>query len=223
MKRLISLIMAVLMLASLCACAKNTTTTTPTNTEPNTEEATMSPSYYVNNLVFGEHYDTSYSNESLKIGFSLPPEWSITNTTKLAEMNEMDEEEMIANFHQVMKDHETATMLYAESDDGASSIEIIAQNLEATGHKTITADEYMEIFEEPYRESLEEEGATDIIVAPSTVYISNIKHTVRLVSYTMDDKKVYQEQVLFPFTDYMVLVIMTGDTETILNRIYSLY
>ena len=88
MKRFLSVLVCLLLIASLCACSEDKpapstdTDTTKTTMLPSTPENTDT-----NSPLFGDYYGNSYSNTLLNIGISFPNDWTLLSTEAIAESN----------------------------------------------------------------------------------------------------------------------------------------
>lgn len=221
MKRFLALIICLLMFASLCACDNGVT---PFE-EPQTREPVSlpAPSVKESSIVFGDYYGNSYNNISLNLGLSLPNEWTVSETSELAELNKMDEDKMLSDFESLMEDTQVAYLMFAQDSTGADNTNLIVENLKFSGNSGITPEEFIEMSADNTKAMLEQAGATDIELTPSSISFGGERHAVQILSYTLMDAHIYQEQILFPAgDDYMAILTITGNTETILSRIYPL-
>ncbi len=224
MKRLISTLLCLLLVASLAACSTEKNTN-PTDTADNTK-ATVIPSTpetsETNSPLFGEYYGNSYNNTILNIGISFPTDWILSTTAEVAELNKMDEQEMLTNFESHMKDAEVGYLLQASDPTGVSKVNLVLENLTLSDNSNITGAEYIELFKDTIKETLQDAGASNIILTPTSVQLGGRSYTVLTRSYMVDQMPFYQEQILFPLGNYMGILTLTGDTETILSRTYTL-
>lgn len=220
MKKLIALFLAVLMLTGLVACGTDNSSDTGSNQE--TAVATESESALPNKMVFGDYYGNSYNNTFLSIGISFPNDWTLSTASELAEINGMDETEMTTDFANAMEDIQTAYILNAADSTGECNANIIVENLKLTGYSHITGAEYIELTKENTVSVLEAAGATDINLTVTSVTIGDKTYSVQILSYTLLETYINQTQIMLPAGDFMAILTLTGDTETILNRIYPL-
>ncbi|MBQ4569621.1 MAG: hypothetical protein IJA62_06180 [Ruminococcus sp.] len=223
MKRFFSIILCLLLIASLAACADEKATESPAtdNTKatviPSTPENTEE-----NSPLFGEYYGNSYNNTLLNIGISFPTDWILTPTKEIAKMNGIDEQEMLKDFETFMKDKELGYILQATDPTGVSKVNLTLENLALSGNSNITGTQYIELFKDSIKETLMDSGAANIILTPTSVQLGGRTYTVLTRSYMVDKMPFYQEQILFPLGNYMGILTLTGDTETILSRTYTL-
>ncbi len=223
MKRLFSILLCLLLIASLAACSdeKTTESTATDNTKatviPSTPENTET-----NSPLFGEYYGNSYNNTLLNIGISFPTDWILTTTAELAQMNGVDEQDLLRDFESHMKDAEVGYLLQATDPTGISKVNLTLKNLALSGNSNITGTEYIELFKDTIKDELQDSGAANIILTPTSVQIGGRSYAVLTRSYMVDKMPFYQEQILFPLGNYMGILTLTGDTETILSRTYTL-
>ncbi len=222
MKRICSLILCLLIIASLAACSGEKEPSTPdsnkdTSVMPSTPETTE-----MNSPLFGEYYGNSYNNTIMNIGISFPTDWTLSATAELAEMNGVDEQDLLKDFESHMKDAEVGYLLQASDPTGVSKVNLVLKNLKLSGNSNITGAEYIELFKNSIKDELQNSGASNIILTPTSVQIGGRSHAVLTRSYMVESMPFYQEQILFPLGDYMGILTLTGDTETILSRTYTL-
>ena len=221
MKRFLALIVCLLMFASLCACDNGVT---PFE-EPQTREPVSIPAPTIkeSSIVFGDYYGNSYNNTSLNLGLSLPDDWTVSETSELAELNGMDEEEMLSDFESLMENTQVAYLMFAQDSTGTNNAQLLVENLAVSGNSGISAEDYITLSESVTKTMLEQTGATDIELTPSSISFGYERYAAQIISYTLMDTYIYQEQILFPAgEDYMAILTITGDTETIISRIYPL-
>ena len=137
-------------------------------------------------------------------------------------MNGIDEQEMLKDFETFMKDKELGYILQATDPTGVSKVNLTLENLALSGNSNITGTQYIELFKDSIKETLMDSGAANIILTPTSVQLGGRTYTVLTRSYMVDKMPFYQEQILFPLGNYMGILTLTGDTETILSRTYTL-
>lgn len=219
MKKLSALLLALFMFTGLCACSEketskpaDITSPAPIETEANTP---------VTEFDFGSVYDLSYSNTTMNIGISLPTGFVVTGSDKLAELNSLDETLMTTNLPEAMKDKAKA-YIFVAMDNAGTYMNIVAENLKISGNTFITGTEYFSLRAEETKKELEDMGAEDITLTPSNVYIAGTDHAVEIANYTLGGMECSETRIAFPAGNFMAVMTLKGDVDTILNRIYSL-
>ena len=215
MKRLPALLMCIIMVLSLTACGKGEDT--QTNTVPATTQAQTPPPEFQ----FGATYGTSYNNETLGIGISLPSGFSVTSNAELATMNGFDETLMTENLPEAMADTKRA-YIFVATDNAGTYLNIVVENLKLAGKTFITGEEYFNLYTDETIKEYEDMGAQDITLTPSKITIYGVEYNVEIISYTLDGAAESDTRIAFPAGNFMAVMTIKGDSEVILNRIYGL-
>lgn len=221
MKRIFALILGILMLAGLCACDNGVTSFEEAETrEPVSIPA---PEIKESSIVFGDYYGNSYNNTSLNLGISLPNDWTISTVSELAELNGMDEDEMLSDFESLMEDTQVAYLMFAQDSTGANNANLIVENIKMSGNSGMSSDDYQQLSGDVTKSMLEEAGAENVAVNPTSISFGGERYTAQTIAYSIEGISIYQEQIIFPAgEDFMAVLTLTGDTETIISRIYPL-
>ena len=207
------------MFASLCACGeenKTEATDAPTVATMATEEV-----YIPTAFDFGKTYNTSYINRTLGIGLSLHEEWKLSTTAELAKRNGLDEALMVKDLPAAMGDKETACILSATGDED-SAVEIFVENISLTVGSDLTGEEYFEAKHDAIHEELEKIGAENVMMAPTSATIAHNAHDAIVIGYYIGEDPYLQYRIAFPEGDYMGIMVIKGEDDPILARIYSL-
>ncbi len=216
MKRLSALLLTVLLILSLCACSEKTTQSETENIPLETEAQTP-----VTEFEFGTTYGLSYNNETMGIGISLPSEFTVTSEDQLAELNGLDRTLMTTDLPAAMENTKRA-YLFIAMDNAGTYMNIVAENLKISGDTFITGTEYFSLRADETKKELEDMGAEDITLTPSNVYIAGTDHAVEIANYTLGGMACSETRIAFPTGNFMAVMTLKGDVDTILNRIYSL-
>ncbi len=224
MKRFFSTILCILMIASLAACSNNepATTDNTNNTESTATTAYTPEVSESNSLLLGNCYGNSYNNTLMNIGISFPNDWILSTTAELAQMNNMEEQEMLTNFDSLMEESQVCYLLQASDPTGENNVNIVLDNLKLSDNANITGAEYIEITKETTKETLQQLGCANVMSNSTSVYIGGREYAVQRLSYMLEETPIYQEQIHFPLGNYMGILTLTGNTEDILSRIYPL-
>lgn len=222
MKRIFAAILCILFVASLASCSKDEPANNTSNTE-NTATTAFTPEILENNsLLFGNYYGNSYNNTLMNIGISFPNDWTLSTTAELAGLNNMDEQEMLTNFDALMEEAQICYLLQASDSTGENIVNIVLDNLKISDNVNITGAEYIERTKDLTKESLQQMGCANIMLNKTSVHIGGREYAVQRLSYMLEEVPIYQEQIHFPLGNYMAIITLTGNTQEILSRIYSL-
>ncbi len=174
MKRFLSVILALLMLLSLGACAQkrtskkarsrggatatetSTTTETSTNTEATTptegeHTAPTHSSSQSDEIAFGTLTGNSYENEYFGFGINIPSGWDRDSLEEMAEKNSVDTYTLKNDIASIIADNGYVNAFYAE--ESATSNTIMISFWESNG---FSEDEHLDNLLEAYIETAEE-------------------------------------------------------------------
>lgn len=218
MKRLSALLLTVVLILSLCACGEKSEVTQPETENISLETEAQTP---VTEFEFGTTYGLSYNNETMGIGISLPSEFTVTSEDQLAELNGLDRTLMTTDLPAAMENTKRAYLFVAMNNAG-TYMNVVAENLKLSGKTFITGKEYFELNNAEAVKDLEDMGATEITSTPSNITISGTLYDVEVMSYYLDDIACSETKIAFPAGNFMGVMTIKGDVDTIINRIYGL-
>ncbi len=175
MKRRIALLLALVMLVSLCACGKTESeirgavtaiteepqTEAPSQTEAEeaTEESPVEDVEVKIGLVNGGRYESEF----LGVGCELDENWIYATQEEMAQLMGITTEAFAdTDYAESIKDAEMFYDMYAANADGLSSINVLLQNLGLIYGTVLTEEQYIELSTQSLSTQLESAGFSNV-------------------------------------------------------------
>jgi hypothetical protein len=209
MKKTISIILAIMMFASLftgCGAVENDTTSTDGSQTGDSENAGNAED---NELVLGEIDADTYTNSFAELSFTLPEGWEYATETELEEMMGSGSEVIFGDDQQAAMEYAMSATVYdmmaQKTDDGANIIVMLENTAMYEGGTDITEEEYLAALEQSIASAQTSYSFAD---TTSKVTVNDFEYTVlesEIVGYSA-----YQSYYVRRIGKYMLCICFTG-------------
>ena len=220
MKKILCTLLAILMLASLCACGSNDDTsnirgeiidgntvpaaTNPVETDPPETESTFS---------FGKTTGNTYQNEFLGISCTLPEDWAFYSDQQILEMNNLTGEFLDEDAAKLMAN---ATIIYdmmASQQTDGSSININLEKLNALQLLSLDIKAVLEAQIDIIVPTYENMGYTDVQAVSEKVTVDGKEYDSLRISAKIQGIDFYSTAFSFLKGNYLANVTVSSLAE----------
>lgn len=220
MKKILCALLAILMLASLCACGSNDDTsnirgeiidgntvpaaTNPVETDPPETESTFS---------FGKTTGNTYQNEFLGISCTLPEDWAFYSDQQILEMNNLTGEFLDEDAAKLMAN---ATIIYdmmASQQTDGSSININLEKLNALQLLSLDIKAVLEAQIDIIVPTYENMGYTDVQAVSEKVTVDGKEYDSLRISAKIQGIDFYSTAFSFLKGNYLANVTVSSLVE----------
>ncbi len=222
MKKLISILLALALLAALAACSDPDPSDSPDITDPALVNGGPAQVDEPETLQRGVQEGTEYTNRILKIGCSFGEPWVYLDDEGLAEQNNLTVN--------TLTDKELITSLEGNGyfmdmgvgiPDSETQVSLLLENMRLHFNGAITEEEYMRRSEDGVRTGLEANGAENIYYKTGFMEFCGADHAYAEVSSEIGGRTMYQKVVAISSYDVMAVVSVTSDDPEQLEEAFT--
>lgn len=237
MKKLVSLILALLTVLSMTACGSDTAAPTtgepaPTNVteaptealaEPPTEAPTEAPAEKDTQML-GTVDGSTYTNKFLGIQCQLDENWLIATDEELAQLSglvaDAISDEVLA---EQLNSSGVVHAFYATSTDGFATMNIVLENLGLLYGTLLSEETYVEIALGQLPAALESAGLENVTAEAATATFAGEEHAAVAVHGTISGLDFYEKMVCIKADSYIGIVTVGCYYEDITDTLLDLY
>lgn len=209
-KRWLSMVLAAVLLLSLCACAEEPRVTAePTQTnEPATVPATTAGE---KDPQMGEFADGVYTNDFLGIRCEVSEEWAVYSDSQLAQLNGLVLDTMTdADIVEQLKKSNVAHLFYATADGGHRSVNVVLENVGVFNGVLLDEKTYMAVSVEQLPTALQSMGLTGVTATADTASFAGKKHAAVQVRGMLSEVPFYEKIVCIKTGNYFGLITVAS-------------
>lgn len=226
MKKLISIILAAVMLLSLCACGgkedgvtepSTTVPTTPTTVPTTAPVETQAPQ-------LGSYENGVYSNSYIGIKCTVDQEWYVYNNEEMAQLNglvldTMTDEDLVEQ----LKNADVAYLFYAMKNDGLISMNITMEKLNLVSGILLDEKSYAKASVQQLPAALESMGMTDVTAQEEMFTFAGQEHAGISVHSTYSGVDFYEKLICIKAGEYMAVITLASYGEDVTSELLNYY
>lgn len=215
MKKLLALTLALLMVFSLVACGGGDKAGKKDDT----------PSGDKSSFAFGKVSGTTYENEFIGVGCTLPSDWLFYSEEEIIEANNLVVDSLDGDIKDII---ESATVLYdmfAQSPTGQNNVNVVLEKVPQIKLDTLNIKQNFELLLPTLKATYEQIGFTDInaSVVNKTIGGKELPTAVMTANAAGQQVKMYQFAVKCDgFLASITVTAFSGDADALLNTFYFL-
>lgn len=217
-RKLIWLMIAAALMGGLTACGGNDTEDVSgniTQEEPQEEEAQFQ---------MGEMNGGTYTNTFLGISCQLSEDWTYYSEEQIAEINNLVSESITdEELSEMMENAQTFQDMYAASNDGLATINVVFENMGVLYGTTMDEEEYIQTAAPQLETALTNMGMTDIQSEASTRDFAGQTRQSLRVTGMMGEYPVYEELICIKEGNYMGVITLASYVEDITGDMAALF
>ena len=218
MKKILAILLALLMLFSLCACSAMKEAS-----EDEEEEKTTKPE---SEFSLGTIDDLNYESEYIGIGCDLPDNWRFYSDTELESLNGFVLDRLDGDARDMVENASIIYDMYAIDDGGANSININLEKVSKSQLKNIDIKQNMETLIPTLVGVYESVGYTDITSTVDTVTVDGEEFYCIRTTALLYGEDIYMVQLQIPCTEHMAAITIVSffedETQDYLDYFYLL-
>ena len=189
-------------------------TTIPATTPPTTVPATepqIADNYYV-----GQTVNNVYTNEFLGISCQLDDSWMVYNEEQLAQLagltaDILDNEK----FEQAIEQGVVITAFYAQGQGGAANMNLTLERLSLINGILMDEESYVELAKDQLKTALETAGCINVSVEPAKFQFADAERHGAKVYANLQGVDVYENIICIKNGNYMACVVVcSAGTDT---------
>lgn len=219
MKKIVSLILAALMLLSMTACgskpadvrgevqtaateAPKTTEAQPSaEAEPETTEAAEAEE----DVQLGTTASNTYTNKFLKLSCTLDSDWVFYSDEEIREINQIAQDALGEKYAEQVKKADSLQDMYAANYENGCTLNITMSRIGAMG-LVLTPDTYADAAMPQLAPALESAGMTDVKIEKGTVEFAGETATALFIQTTNQGYPFFETMVILERGGYIVCI-----------------
>lgn len=217
MKRLFALLLAVLMLFSLCGCSAMKDEEKDEEQDSSTKEKEFS---------LGTISDLEYESQYIGIGCTLPDTWRFYSDSELESLNGFVLDRLDGDAREIVESASIIYDMYAIHENGTDSININLEKVAKSQLKNIDIKQNMETLLPSLIEVYESVGYSDISSIVDTVMVDGKEFYCIRTTALLYGEDIYMVQLQIPCTEHMAAITIVSffedETQDYLDYFYLL-
>lgn len=205
--RILSALLAILMLASLASCSAKPErgSISDEETKPTAEDTKADGVEYA----LPERSGNTYSSKSLGAKMTIDEGWVFSTDEEIAELNNIVLDAAGDNYVESLKKADMFYDMMAANETTGDNISVVFQNMGLIYGKVITAETYLNLSKTSVEDMLTEMGAENIESSIEKVQFAGKEEAALIVKSEISDMPIYQICIAKSCGDYMANVTIT--------------
>lgn len=217
MKKLIALILAVLMVLSMTACADKNDVRGDVVSGDNGSSATDGKTPEEKEFGTGKSSGNKYVNEFMDISCELGSEWKFLTDAEIRKNNETALGLMGDDYAEAIKNASTFTDMMATHSNQTDTVNITFEKLTGA-NLALSEEQYVNLSKDSLKGSLESMGMTNVVLNTGKDTFAGKEHPYIAVTAQYNGVAVYERLVAVKNQNYVaVVVVCTWKTNTTKN------
>lgn len=224
MKKFTALLLALLLVFSLCACGASeddvSGTVEPTETEAvNTPEPTEEVE---EELEIGSVDNLTYKNESLGIGIDFDENWYLASEEELAEALGITADMFTEDYAEIVRNADIFYDMMAVLDEN-TNVNITFEKINSVYAKALSVDDYIELSIENLEPQYEAAGITLTECETVSIDFAGAEHSAVRLSCSVNGANLCQLMVVFKVANYFATLTITAPTQAVVDEVAAMF
>lgn len=233
MKRIVSLILAAMMLLSMTACGskpadvrgevetvaateaqiQGEVETAPATEAPETEPAEEAEEAEEVDVQLGTTDSNTYTNKFLKLRCTLGSDWEFYTDEEIRELNQLTQDSLSDQYAEMVKNADTLQDMYAINNETGETVNITISKMSLFAGAVLTTEDYADMAIPQLGPALESAGMTDVQVSKDTISFTGEDTTVLRITCKVDGYDLFETMAVLKRGAYIVCITSASYVE----------
>lgn len=226
MKRIVSLILAAMMLLSMTACGskpadvrgevetvaateaqiQGEVETAPATEAPETEPAEEAEEAEEVDVQLGTTDSNTYTNKFLKLRCTLGADWEFYTDEEIRELNQLTQDSLSDQYAEMVKNADTLQDMYAINNETGETVNITISKMSLFAGAVLTTEDYADMAIPQLGPALESAGMTDVQVSKDTISFTGEDTTALRITCKVDGYDLFETMAVLKRGAYIICI-----------------
>lgn len=239
MRRIVSLILAAMMLLSMTACGskpadvrgevetvaateaqiQGEVETTPATEAPETEpaEEATEPEQAEEaeevDVQLGTTASNTYTNKFLKLRCTLGSDWEFYTDEQIRELNQLTQDSLSDQYAEMVKNADTLQDMYAINNETGETVNITISKMNLFAGAVLTTEDYADMAIPQLGPALESAGMTDVQVSKDTISFTGEETTALRITCKVEGFDLFETMAVLKRGAYIICITSASYVE----------
>lgn len=233
MKRIVSLILAAMMLLSMTACGskpadvrgevetvaateaqiQGEVETAPATEAPETEPAEEAEEAEEVDVQLGTTASNTYTNKFLKLRCTLDSDWEFYTDEEIRELNQLTQDSLSDQYAEMVKNADTLQDMYAINNETGETVNITISKMSLFAGAVLTTEDYADMAIPQLGPALESAGMTDVQVSKDTISFTGEDTTALRITCKVDGYDLFETMAVLKRGAYIICITSASYVE----------